>query len=65
MTKDLGGIEDIPPTPDTLPDPVAEKLKYDKSKYDNYKWPHLDVNEHIRNGDDTCYSTSIALSSLG
>jgi len=62
VTKDLGGIEDIAPTPDTLPDPVAEKLKYDKSKYDNYKWPHLDVNEHIRNGDDTCYSKSIALS---
>jgi cryptochrome len=55
VTKDLGKIEDVAPTPEALPDPVSEKLEYDRSKYDNYKWPHLDVNEHIRTGNDICY----------
>jgi len=58
VTKDLGGVEDVAPTPTELPDPIIEKLKYDKSKYDNYKWPHLDVNEHSRTKKDTCYGTS-------
>jgi hypothetical protein len=60
VTKELGPVEDVAPTPTELPDPVGAKLKYDKSKYDNYKWPHLDANEHIRTGEDTCYSLSPA-----
>jgi len=51
----MGGVEDVAPTPKELPDPVKDKLKYDKSKYDNYQWPHLDANAHIRTGKDTCY----------
>jgi hypothetical protein len=58
VTKTLGGIEKIAPAPEKLPDPVVDRLIYDKSKYDNYKWPHLDVNEHIRVGNDICYSKS-------
>lgn len=56
MTKNLDGLEEVSPTPKKLPDPVGKKLDYDKKQYDNYKWPHIDVNEHIRQGKDTCYS---------
>lgn len=52
----MHGLEEVSPTPKSLPDPADKKLDYDKKKYDNYKWPHHDVNEHIRTGKDTCYS---------
>ena len=56
-TSTLKGLEEVSPTPDSLPDPAEKKLDYDKKKYDNYKWPDHDVNEHIRTGKDTCYRT--------
>lgn len=54
----MHGLEEVSPTPKSLPDPTDKKLDYDKKKYDNYKWPRHDVNEHIRIGKDTCYSQS-------
>lgn len=57
MTKKIGPIAKLVPTPTSLPDPGDTTLKQEKKK-EKYVWPDVDKNAEIRTGKDTCYGMS-------
>lgn len=52
MTKKIGTVQQVFPTPISIPDPGETRLPPRETPY---RWDKLDLNAHIRTGVNTCF----------
>jgi len=59
VTKKIGNVQEIFPTPTSIPDPGETGLPEREGRY---RWEGVDMNQHLRNGEDTCFGRFAAVS---